>query len=71
MRPTLLVLALLLASTSAQADKVYKWTDAQGNVLYTDQPRPGAREILDAGPRLLSADLSTCPSIHEPASPSR
>jgi len=45
MLPTLLVLALLVASTSAQADKVYKWTDAQGNVLYTDQPRPGAREI--------------------------
>jgi hypothetical protein len=45
MRPTSLVFALVLASTSVQADKVYKWTDAQGNVLYTDQPRPGAQEV--------------------------
>jgi len=45
MRTTLLIFALLFASTSAQADKVYKWVDAQGNVLYTDQPRKGAQEI--------------------------
>ena len=45
MRTTLLLFALLFASTSAQADKVYKWVDAQGNVLYTDQPRKGAQEI--------------------------
>jgi Domain of unknown function (DUF4124) len=45
MRATLLIFALLFASTEAQADKVYKWVDAQGNVLYTDQPRKGAREI--------------------------
>jgi hypothetical protein len=45
MRITLLIFALLFASTAAHADKVYKWVDAQGNVLYTDQPRKGAQEI--------------------------
>jgi hypothetical protein len=45
MRATLMIFALLLASAGAQADKVYKWVDAQGNVLYTDQPRKGAQEI--------------------------
>jgi Domain of unknown function (DUF4124) len=45
MRATLLIFTLLFASTAAHADKVYKWVDAQGNVLYTDQPRKGAQEI--------------------------
>jgi hypothetical protein len=45
MRATLVIFALLFASTGAQADKVYKWVDAQGNVLYTDLPRKGAQEI--------------------------
>ena len=45
MRATLVIFALLVASTGAQADKVYKWVDAQGNVLYTDQPRKGAQEV--------------------------
>ena len=45
MRATLLTFALLFASTAVYADKVYKWVDAQGNVLYTDQPRNGAQEI--------------------------
>ena len=45
MRITLLIFALLVASTSAQAGKVYKWVDDQGNVVYTDQPRKGAQEI--------------------------
>jgi hypothetical protein len=45
MRLTLLIFALLLAATAAHAGKIYKWVDEQGNVLYTDQPRKGAREI--------------------------
>jgi uncharacterized protein DUF4124 len=45
MRPTLLIFGFLLAATAAHAGKVYKWVDEQGNVLYTDQPRKGAREI--------------------------
>jgi hypothetical protein len=45
MRFTLLIFALLFASTAAHAGKVYKWVDEQGNVMYTDQPRKGAQEI--------------------------
>lgn len=45
MRPNLLIFALLFASTAVHADNVYKWVDAQGNVLYTDQPRKGAQVL--------------------------
>jgi hypothetical protein len=41
----LLCSLLLLAPIGGQAAKVYKWTDAQGNVIYSDSPRPGAEEI--------------------------
>ena len=38
--------ALLLAAPfAAHAAKIYKWTDAQGNVIYTDTPLPGAVEL--------------------------
>jgi hypothetical protein len=30
---------------AAHAAKIYKWTDAQGNVIYSDTPRPGAIEM--------------------------
>jgi len=41
----LILLALSLGSGLAQADTVYKWVDAQGNVHYTDHPRPGAEKV--------------------------
>ena len=37
--------ALLGAVSSARADVVYEWTDAQGQVHYTDQWKPGAKLI--------------------------
>jgi hypothetical protein len=40
-----LLLTFLVAPTTALAAKVYKWTDPQGNVIYSDSPRPGAIEI--------------------------
>ncbi len=46
MRHTLLVmgvtsgLAMLLAAVPADAAKLYKWVDAQGNVSYQDRPPP-------------------------------
>jgi hypothetical protein len=44
--PSALLCALLiLAPAWGQAAKVYKWTDDQGNVIYSDTPRPGAEEI--------------------------
>jgi hypothetical protein len=36
---------LLAASIAAHAAKIYKWTDAQGNVIYSDTPLPGAIEM--------------------------
>ncbi|HEY7757778.1 MAG TPA: DUF4124 domain-containing protein [Burkholderiales bacterium] len=36
---------LLLGLSAAQAAKIYKWTDPQGKVIYSDRPRPGAVEI--------------------------
>jgi hypothetical protein len=36
---------MLLAGGPVFAAKVYKWTDEEGNVIYSDTPRPGAVEI--------------------------
>ncbi len=41
----LILLALVLGAGLAKADAVYKWVDAQGNVHYTDYPRPGAEKV--------------------------
>jgi hypothetical protein len=41
----LLAVLLLFAPLCGHPAKVYKWTDAQGNVIYSDTPRPGAEEI--------------------------
>jgi hypothetical protein len=40
-----LCMILLAGSGCAIAAKLYKWTDEQGNVVYSDTPRPGAVEI--------------------------
>lgn len=37
----LIVLLVPLAATA----EVYKWVDEQGNVVYSDQPRPGAKPL--------------------------
>ncbi len=43
LRPTLLSLAVLaLLATSASAQTLYRWTDAQGKVHYTDSPPPSS-----------------------------
>lgn len=39
------LLGLILSLGLAQADAVYKWVDAQGNVHYSDHPRPGAEKV--------------------------
>lgn len=38
-----LVLALLLVSSCAMANKVYQWKDANGNTVYSDQPPVGQK----------------------------
>jgi hypothetical protein len=40
MKTTLLLLTLLCAAASANAEQVYKWTDAAGIVHYSDSPPP-------------------------------
>ena len=39
----------LFAALTAQAAVIYKWTDANGVVHYSDQPVPGAEKIITAG----------------------
>ena len=39
----LLAVALLLSCGSVPAQQIYKWTDANGEVHYTDTPPPGAK----------------------------
>jgi len=41
----LLCLILLLGPSIASAVTLYKFTDNEGNVIYSDEPRPGAVEI--------------------------
>jgi hypothetical protein len=51
MHPRQLCIALIgLAALAAQAAVVYKWTDANGVVHFSDQPVPGAEKIVTAGP---------------------
>src|SRR5271166_6544773 len=46
MRQLRRLLALgLFAAAAAQAAVVYKWTDADGVVHFSDQPQPGAEKI--------------------------
>ena len=45
MRHWQLTLVCLLAGVACQAAAVYKWTDADGVVHYSDQPTPGAEKI--------------------------
>jgi Domain of unknown function (DUF4124) len=42
---TTLFLLVFGAGLAVQADAVYKWVDDQGNVHYTDHPRPGAEKV--------------------------
>lgn len=41
-----ILVALVLGIGLAQADTVYRWVDAQGNVHYSDHPHPGASKVL-------------------------
>lgn len=52
----LLLLGLALGM-GTQADQVYKWVDAQGNVHYSDKPHQGAQKIKVAPPQSYSASV--------------
>ncbi len=44
-----LIVVAALASFAGQAAVIYKWTDADGVIHYSDQPVPGAEKIVTAG----------------------
>lgn len=56
MRVTLLLLALALPSLASA--QIYRWVDAQGNVHFGSQPRPGA-ETLSVRPQVIERDDAT------------
>jgi Domain of unknown function (DUF4124) len=43
------IVLLSLAAFAGQAAVVYKWTDSDGIIHYSDQPVPGAEKIFTAG----------------------
>jgi hypothetical protein len=47
----LLIATAAFVVFAAPAAVVYKWTDANGVVHYSDQPGPGAETIVTAGPQ--------------------
>lgn len=49
MRGFALLLVLFCAALPAQADHVYRWVDAQGQVHYSDSPPPDAKDIQTSG----------------------
>jgi hypothetical protein len=58
----LLAAVLLTASVSSQAQGVYKYTDKNGRVVYTDDPKAGgghAQPVEDAGMSIPSPSTST------------
>jgi Domain of unknown function (DUF4124) len=53
--------ALLGAMSAAHAD-VYRWTDAQGHVQYSDRWVPGSTLIKTTGPHVPNANAPTAPT---------
>jgi len=45
--PALMVSCALGSAGLAEADKLYKWTDSDGNVHYTDHPPPAEAKKLE------------------------
>lgn len=55
--------ALLGALSTARADVVYEWTDAHGQVHYTDQWKPGAKLIRVETANQAASDASALQAI--------
>jgi Domain of unknown function (DUF4124) len=60
--------ALLGAVVAARADVVYEWTDAQGQVHYTDQWKPGAKLIRVETANKAASDASAMQGIQNESS---
>lgn len=67
--PAALLIAAALACATAQAQTTYRWTDAKGNVHYTDSPPPtSAKDARTVGPPDPAAprDLTKIPRVSPP-----
>lgn len=60
MKRTFLVCALLLAAGQGMADEIYKSTDAEGRVVYSDRPPAGEAKVIniESAPRNEAAALA-------------
>ena len=61
----LLIASASMASFAATAAVVYKWTDGNGVVHYSDHPEPGAETIVTSGPQVngISAGSMSPPGL--------
>lgn len=56
--------AAFLAAGIARADVVYEWTDAQGQVHYTDQWVPGAKLVHTQTVHAAQTTADAAPGVH-------
>ncbi len=61
--------SILLAAATAHGAIVYKWTDAQGVVHYSDQPVPGALRIDTGGSPVSAPPSGAAAAPSAPAKP--
>ena len=50
---------MLSAEASAEAAKVYVWRNAEGTLVYSDSPKPGAEEVTVKDPNISSSSIDT------------
>jgi hypothetical protein len=72
-RSTVILLAtsiavLLGAAGAARADVVYEWTDAHGQVHYTDQWVPGAKIVKTTDANKVAVDSNSAPTLRNQSS---
>jgi hypothetical protein len=58
----------VLATSAGQAAVIYKWTDANGVVHYSDQPVPGAEKIFTSSPNLSAGGAASATARGQPGS---
>ncbi|MCC7410503.1 MAG: DUF4124 domain-containing protein [Gammaproteobacteria bacterium] len=65
----LLLLGLALLVATAAHGAIYKWTDGEGNVIYSDQPHPGAEQLEAVGVQTLDTPPLPPPPPANPEPP--
>jgi hypothetical protein len=53
------IVLAVLATFAGQAAVIYKWTDADGVVHYSDQPVPGAEKVVTSTPNLSAGSATS------------